>query len=318
MQELAAQERATAVRLQESYNRLMAPTKAAIARLEAGAQTTEDWARLADLRALEEGMAQNLDEMEWMLLTEGTSLQEGAVRLGMNYAEMSTGVTFGWNTPDPQAIAQLVDYMDRPAMQEVIAQWADYHAEQVVDLALAGVAKGWNPRKIVDSMLAYVNTLPMADLDRMMRTVQIYSYRDATLASWRENSQVVEGWWWRAALDDRTCICCVSMHGTRHTLNESLDDHHRGRCIMVPIVPGRALPEENAGEVWFSEQPLPRQQLIMGVARYTAWEAGEFPFTALNETYQDPIYGQMRAPTPLERLVGEDEAARYSALSRRQ
>jgi len=315
--ELVAQERATASRLQAAYNRLIAPTREAIQRLEALPDSQWRAEALADLRQLQEQMQLSLADLEGLLQQEGRALSESAVRLGMQYAEFSAGMPFGWSTPGTRAVARLADYMDRPAMREALSQYGAYHAQQVADLALAGVSHGWNPQRTAAAMRRYIDRMPMADADRLMRTVQNWSYRTASIEGWRANSNVVQGWWWRASLGDpRTCISCINEHGGRHTLDEVLDDHHRGRCVPIPILAGREGPGPGAGEAWFREQPQRTQIQAMGRARWMAWTGGEFEFARLSTTYQDATYGQMRTETPLIELVGADRARYWAATAR--
>ena len=317
--ELAASYRDEAARLASAYRQLAEPTRTAIERVAATAETVEDFERLIALEDLQARMAAGLDDFEWQLVTSGERLQESAVRSALGYAETSAGAVVGWSTPNAAAVARLVNYMDNPALREAIGNWAGYHAEQVASLAMAGIAQGWNPRKTARAMMAYVENLPLVDAERMMRTVQVYSYRDAVIEGWRENSGVVRGWWWRADLGSaRTCMACVALHGTEHGLNETLNDHHRGRCVPVPIVAGRETPGEAAGAAYFAGLDEATQIERMGRARWLAWRDGAFEFGQLVTTYEDAVYGEMRTQASLTGIVGAARAAAYTAEARRR
>lgn len=315
-QELALQERDAAVRVRDAYGRLIQPTREVVRTWEGQATTPQEWQRVVDLQALQDGMEYGLADMESLLALEQGELSQAAIQTGMQYAEFSAGIPVGWNVPDAAAIARMADYVDRPAMRAALAQYGEYHAGQVADIALAGMSRGWNPRRTAQAMLAYLDRMPLADAERMMRTSQLWSYREANLASWRENSNVVRGWIWWASLDERTCVGCISQHGTRHGLNETLNDHHNGRCGPLPEVVGRELPAENAGEEWFGAQPERVQVRMMGRARWMAWRDGAFGFDQLSMPYNDAVYGEMRTETPLGRLVPEGEAQRYGEQAR--
>lgn len=317
--ELVLQERASATRLRDAYNRLIAPTREAIQRVET--MPAGQWrdAVIYDLRRLQDQMADSLADLEGLLRREGQDLSQSAAQLGMQYAEFAAGSPIGWNTPGARAVARLADYMDRPAMREALSQFGSYHAQQVADLALSGISAGWNPLRTAAVMRWYIDQMPIADAERLMRTVQNWSYRTASIEGWRANSSVVQGWWWRASLGDpRTCISCVSMHGSRHTLDETLDDHHRGRCVPIPILSQREGPGAGAGEAWFRQRTRRTQVQMMGRARWMAWTGGEFEFNRLSMTYQDAIYGQMRTETPLVDLVGADRARYWMAAAREE
>ncbi len=314
--ELVAQERATAERLHGAYRQLIAPTRRAIQDAGETVGSVREFDRYVDLQAMQQQMRVALDEMEWMLQAEGETLTRSAANTALGYAEMSAGVVTGWNAPDPRTLRNAVSFMERPAMQEAIRMWAPYHAESLTNVALTGISLGYNPRKTADLMMAYVDNMPLADAERMMRTVQNWSYRTATTESWRENPNVVSGWWWRSSLNERACIGCISMHGSVHTVDEVLNDHHRGVCVQVPIVAGRTLPGEDAGLAWFREQPEARQIGMMGRARWTAWRDDAFEWRQLSRTYRDAVYGEMRTETPLRDLVSHDAALRYQAEAR--
>ena len=106
-------------------------------------------------------------------------------------------------------------------------------------------------------------------------------------------------------LDTSTCASCVVMHGTFHTLDETLDDHYNGRCAMLPVVKGfpRVL-EEGAGEAWFREQPEATQRGILGPGRLDAWNNELFEFSRLSNQVNDDVYGTMRVEAALRDLIG--------------
>ena len=140
----------------------------------------------------------------------------------------------------------------------------------------------------------------------MTRTVQLYSYREATRANYIANSDVVEGWIWHADLSPTTCAECIAMHGTFHANDETLNDHHNGRCSMIPVVKGfDRITEEGAGEAWFNAQPESVQRDMLGPGKYEAWKEGQFDFSQLVSTQNDPVYGEMRVEATLKELLGE-------------
>lgn len=146
----------------------------------------------------------------------------------------------------------------------------------------------------------------MQDALRMARTTQIYASRMGT----REIYERVgtNEWMWAASLDDRVCLACVCMHGQIFPVTELLNDHHMGRCAMVPITPRWSeLGYEGGGEWidqqpyldgvhWFTSQPMERQRRIMGVQLLEAWQRNEFILgpDAVVGTYDNDIFGPMR------------------------
>jgi hypothetical protein len=96
------------------------------------------------------------------------------------------------------------------------------------------------------------------------------------------------------------------MHGTEHGLDETLDDHHNGRCVMLPMVAGLPNPVEQSGEDWFGEQSETKQRELMGKEKYESWQGGAFNFGELAGSHVDDVYGRMTAEAPLWQLLGTE------------
>lgn len=321
LRELVTRENQAARTLRERYASLIQPTRETLQRWELRASTDEDFRRLANLRELSEMLEERLATLADLLEQETGAVAQSAVRLGLQYSEMSAGFTVGWNSPDPAAIRQAINYLEHPAMQGALERFGPYHAGQITRLGEVGISAGWGPARIAQALTTYVEEMPLADAERMMRTVSIYSYRDATIEGWRENSNVVGGWWWRSALDDRTCMACIAQHGSEHDLRERFNDHHRGRCGPVPMLEGRQRPGADAGQRWFETLPEWRQQQQMqnrtgGRALWQAYQAGTVSLPEMVGSYSHPVFGEMVTVAPLKNLVGADEARRFSRMAR--
>lgn len=185
-----------------------------------------------------------------------------------------------------------------------IKELAPFTAEQVTNAIVEGVGLGHNPRKIAQEIrVAYGQGLTNAL--RLTRTAQLYSYREASRASYVVNADVVGGWYWTARLNRGTCISCICQHGSLHPLDERLNDHHNGRCAMTPAVKGFPSPFEQTGEQWFEQQPAIDQRYQMGKGRYAAWQDGRVTFDRFSSIRTDDIYGKMRVAATLKELLGE-------------
>jgi hypothetical protein len=167
---------------------------------------------------------------------------------------------------------------------------------------LEGIGLGYNPRKVAGLITDELGQGLTSAL-RMARTSQLYAYREATRANYIANDNVVKGWIWWAELDSETCMSCVAMHGTVHELDETLDDHHNGRCAMLPYLGDNA--PEATGKDWFDRQDEATQRSMMGATKFEAWKEGKFEFGNLSSTHTDDVYGEMRGETPLKDLIGE-------------
>jgi hypothetical protein len=242
------------------------------------------------------------------ILLGATAARDMAVATAGNGGVVILGV---WNQPDPAALETLINYVDGAAMRAKFAAFGENAAKNLADLVLAGVANGFNPRRIASLMSGWFN-VPYTWAETMARTAQLWSYRSATHAAYRANPDVVEGWLWQAALDLRTCLSCIQQHGTRHPIDEVLNDHHRGRCTPVPIVKGTQwwIDFEN-GPYWFDQQPVSMQRAIMGESMWRAYQAGAVGWGDFSKPYQNDVYGEMLREASLRELLGNGARKYY-------
>jgi hypothetical protein len=200
-------------------------------------------------------------------------------------------------------LARIVRYAESPAMRAGLARFGDAAAEGVLDTLLTLTGQGKGSRTIATA-LRNAYAVPLSWGENLARTSQAYSYRGASHASYRANSDVVQGWVWLATLDARTCPSCIAQHGTRHTNDETLNDHHRGRCTAAPIVIGsRLFDGMQTGPEWFDAQPEAVQRKAMGPGMYDAYKSKAFQWSDVSVTYSDPVYGDMRRAATLKELT---------------
>ena len=107
-------------------------------------------------------------------------------------------------------------------------------------------------------------------------------------------------------------MSCVALHGSVHPVTETLNDHHNGRCAMIPnTVTYRDLGlhvdtpelEIESGRDWFKEQPAAMQQQMMGQGMWDAWQGNQFAFDKLSQPYSDKVYGVMRRQATLGEVL---------------
>ena len=208
---------------------------------------------------------------------------------------------------NPEQLKALANYLDpgKPLYNR-LKQFPTVSAEYISQMIFGGVKGGYNPATIARSIRdAY--GMPLTDAMRMMRTVQIYSYRDANHLNYQNNSDVVTGWIWYAELDDTTCMSCVAEHGSFHSVDETLNDHHNGRCVPIPVTRlSDPFIKDGEGKSWFEQQSEATQKQMMGAGKYDAWKADKFEFNALSREKENDVFGMMRGETPLKDLIGEE------------
>jgi len=211
----------------------------------------------------------------------------------------------GYSTPQSlptNAIYNMLGFLqeDSPLWKR-INQLAPYHAEQVANALLEGVAFGYNPAKTA-RMFENVMGGGLTDAMRMTRTAQLYASREANRAMYVANDDVVEGWVWWSSLDSDTCMACAIEHGTVHSNDESMDSHYNCRCTSIPVVIGYN-DQVQTGTDWFSNLSESEQRNMMGSSAYEAWKEGKFDLSDMVTRRHDDVYGEMLARTPLQDLI---------------
>ena len=296
-------------------------------------------AQLARWKALRLQIVEQIDRYGAFVDTELRTAVEKQIALGLQHAEQLTlagipkpladAIAVNWNRLPAEAVLRLMGFLapGSPLHEALIKQLGEAVASGVERMLLEGIALGYNPRKVARLIVKELGQGLTWAL-RTARTAQLWAYREATRAAYVANSDIVEGWIWHAKLDDgRTCISCIVQHGTVHPNTETLNDHHNGRCGMVPVTktwaelgfPG--IPETRAqvapGRDWFDTLSDAEQRRIMGKAKWAAWKAGRIDWADLSAEHDDDVYGTMRVEASLRDLLGDDADEFYKAARRR-
>lgn len=202
------------------------------------------------------------------------------------------GVSIAWNTPDPQAVLQVIDYTALPQWKGFIRGFSEGVIEQIRARVIADFAAGRGAKVAARNLRQIVSDLPAASANRMMRTLQMTAWRDATAVHYAANAAILDYSIRICTFDTRVCPACLALHGTIIPLGERVDDHHNGRCTSIGVIKGttRNIP---SGESWLRTQPLNIQQEILGKSGQEAWQAGRVRLDDFVSPYSDPVFGDM-------------------------
>lgn len=208
-----------------------------------------------------------------------------------------------WVRPDPEALTRLIGYVDSAEMRAKFADFGVNAANNFADGLLALTAQGKNPTMIARYISGWSN-VPYAWAENMARTTQIYSYRTATHAAYLANADLMDGWMWRAALDSRTCMSCISKHGQVFPVSVTLNDHHRGRCAPVPVVKGSTwVSGVETGRDWYARLPNDVQRRISGDLMFQALKENKIRWDDLSQPYKDDVFGEMLREASVSELI---------------
>jgi hypothetical protein len=252
----------------------------------------------AQLRVVESALSSASADLSGSGVTSG-------VRAGVRNLQAG-GVAVEFGSVNPRAITSTIDLVDSPAWREMVGRYAPYHTEQVGNLIITAQSAGKNPREVAQLIATYFDgqQKPLDDALRIARQSQIYSARVGISEVYREAG--IGEWMWSANLGSpRTCLACITMHGTVHPSTEVLNDHFRGRCGAVPMTPswrslgystGRDI-EVELGKNWLLNQSEDDQRRYMGRELYEAWRMGrvrEIDARTVVGIYEHPVWGGMR------------------------
>lgn len=245
---------------------------------------------------------------------EHFAAQMGALGLGGTFARLPG-----------EAIGNIVAALWGPGtpLDGILNSLGGASVEAIRDALFRGVMLGLNPREVA-RIVRRVSGANLMRVLRICRTEMMRAYRVATLQNYNANSDVVAGWVWLSALDERTCPACWMMHGTFHGLDEQLFDHPNGRCVMVPQVrmPGMTGREGERGTRWgwpeirlgveeFRSLLTPaQQQKVLGAGVYEAWRDGRINLRDIPTYSVSPIWGKSIRARGLSELLRLTEAER--------
>lgn len=264
--------------------------------------------RMARYKALLEQVQDELTRYQAFAGVEMSTAARAAIDLAQRHArglvDAQAGVRVAWNRLDIDTIESLLGFLD-PAgpLYKRLENLSPFMAQRVADTILENIALGHNPRAWAGLIRDQLG-VGLSQALTMARTVQIKSYQEATRANYVANADIVQSWIWYAELDADVCMSCVAQHGSVHPLDESLNDHHNGRCTAIPWVVDADNPVGQGGQEWFDSLSADEQRAMMGNSKHDAYTAGTFDFGAQSATHTDDIYGELRVETPLRDLVG--------------
>jgi len=262
--------------------------------------------KTAEYKALIATVSQELDDFVEFAsieidLASKASIQKAVMDIGLLASVINIDKA---RIVTPSAMDILLGYLEPGGeLSQRIGLWADNATGQVTNSIIEGVGLGRNPVKIGRDIYKAMGH-SLSDAVRTTRTVQLWSYRESTRANYIANSDIVKGWIWYAALDERTCMSCINMHGTIHSLEETLNDHHNGRCTMLPLLDGVDYGIVNARE-WFDSLGEQTKVKMMGEGKYQAYQDNLFTFDKLTTEKENYVYGLMRSETSLKELLNE-------------
>ena len=198
-----------------------------------------------------------------------------------------------------------------PLASKTLARWGDMAAKSMGEQLVKGLTMGVGSRKTAREIMRSLDPIlgmPLTKALTIARTETNRAFRYATRATYEANPHIVKDWVWMSAINSGPCLACLAMHGTKHSMSESLDDHPNGRCTMAPIVPtfrelgldvDEPIGDLPTGKQVFDGMSEAEQRAMMGNTRYEAYKAGKFAFEDMAQTNHSDEWGDSVGVKPL-------------------
>jgi SPP1 gp7 family putative phage head morphogenesis protein len=291
--------------------------------VQTGQATNTSWLyqfeRLQTLRAQVEAQlaeyaryaATTIQAQQWEALQAGTEHGYELMAAASSRTAAAQGVDTVFNRLPANAIDYAVGFQqDGSPLVDVLNRYGQDAAKGMGNALVQGLALGQNP-SVIARFARKQFGMALWEALRLARTETLRAYRTASLETYRANSDVVAGWVWMSARNERTCAMCWAMDGTFHKLDESLDDHPNGRCTQLPKIKGMELPLRGTGVEAF-EKLAPEQQLkILGPSKFAAYKAGDLKLKQLIGVKRSEKWGRMFYERSLSDVLGPEDAKRY-------
>lgn len=251
-----------------------------------------------------------------IMAQQAQALRDGLVHSQALLRSAGEGVSGLFHQLPYEALQNLVGItQDGSPLLDVLQRYAGNAANDLADALIQGVALGQGPRLVArQAQRAFGGAL--WEMLRLTRTETLRAYRTASLETYRENGDILEGWVWMSARNERTCAMCWVMDGTLHSVYETLDDHPNGRCTSVPKIRGIDLPLRGTGVEAFGRLSEVQQLKILRPAKFAAWKDGAIKLEDLVGQRYDPRWGTMRYERSLMEVLGREEASYWIDKSR--
>jgi SPP1 gp7 family putative phage head morphogenesis protein len=184
-------------------------------------------------------------------------------------------------------------------LRKAFERLAPHAIESVRNKILEGIALGYNPRKTASQIRQSFGSNAARALT-VTRTATLNAYREATRETYKRNSRIVKGWIWYASLSRRTCVVCWSMHGTKHSVEQTLDSHPNCRCTMLPYLNENSV--ITTGEDEFRKFSAKDQREILGNAAFEKFEKDKIKLADFVGVRNNEKFGKSLYRKPLKEI----------------
>lgn len=231
-------------------------------------------------------------------------------------AARAGAVQVRWHRVPTSAMERMVGRLqDGELIDKWLGDVGEAMEKKVAEELTAGLAEGVHPSVISARLKAQID-VSARKLDTFTRDQVLDSYRSASLAQYAANDDILDGWAWSSAHDERVCAACLGLDGRRFPLTLGyFPAHSRCRCTPIPLVKGFELPERQTGEGWLKAQGNAHQDRLLGSEGGEAFRAGEVALRDFAELERDPRWGDRYVKGSLANARKRADARREEAAA---
>lgn len=220
-----------------------------------------------------------------------------AATLGTQFAQAAVQVLSGENIVVRQRNT-LPSYV-QPMLSSMFDAFGNTTSERVAYTLTAGLSIGNDLRQIA-SEVSQALDVPRWRALTIAASEIFKAYNNAAHVLYRDNAHLIKGWIWHCQLSRNSCVACVALHGSKHGLDEQLNDHPHGNCTPIPYIDDDM--EIESGAQWFAKQPESLQRMILGTnVAYDLYASGKATLQDFVGIHDHPKYG----PTVYQRSAKE-------------
>lgn len=237
-----------------------------------------------------------------------------AAEAALSYAQIrQPGIVDTWDRVPLEALQSFVGFSrDGSPLREVFGRYGFQAAQELEDGITSGLALGQNPREVareIASVIAESGEMPpgygdgISGLQRLRKKVEvttrteiIRAHKDAAIANYAENDDIVQGYERISARDSRVCAVCWALDGTFYEEFVLFEDHPQCRCTAIPVIGGDRL--RVTGPAAFSRLDADAQKEILGPSRYALYQEGA-SLGSFVKRVDDPDWGPQVRLKPL-------------------
>lgn len=296
--------------------------------MQNGTQLSPSWLHESNrLRNIKTLISSEINTFGGYALMTAKQQQQFGVTLGSQSAQemlkatVPAGIHWTWGRPSTEALKAFIGVTQKGSpLAELFNGFGAEAAGKVESALLLGLSLGQNPRRVapqVEQALGISRNRALI----LSRDSLNNAYRNASLETYKKNSDTVSQYRRTCAKSSRSCAACIALDGTLYDLDEDFAVHPCDRCTMIPVtkdwseilgaigiddtssIPDTRVKLQN-GLSWFDEQDAATQQSILGgKSKYDAFKNGDFTLSDVVGHTHSPDWGHGIYDKPLKDLV---------------